>query len=102
LASLDLLFEQTAVDYGLQQIYSHLEEASRMSDQLTNYKRNGHIVLDGCLFEELLCDMFRTEFHRQFLFGYRGSVIDGQERFEKLDQIIMALARKCEPDMDSD
>lgn len=98
---MDLAFEQTAVDYGLQQINSHLEQALQMIDQLSNYRRNAHIVLDGYQYEELLCDMFRTEFHRQFLFGFRGAFIDSEQKLEKLNEIVMAFARKCQTNIDS-
>jgi hypothetical protein len=79
-----------------------LEQALQMMDQLNNYRRNGQIVLDGCQYEELLSDMFCTEFHLKFLFGFRGSLSNGYERFDKFDQIVMALALKCEPDIDLD
>lgn len=97
---LNLPFEQTAVDFGVELIYSHLEHARQITDQLKMYKRNGHIALDGFQFEQLLCDMFRTEFHRQFLWGYRASIVECEERFAKLGQIVKALARKCELQLD--
>lgn len=94
ITSLNFSFEQTAVDYGLQQIYNHLESGPKMIEQLSNYRRNGYIVLDGFQCEELLYDMFRTEFHRQFMFGFRGSIIDSKQRFDKLDQIVIAFMRQ--------
>lgn len=97
--SLGLWFEQTSVDCGLQQIFSHLESGPQLIEQLGNYRRNGRVVLDDILFEELLTDMFQTEFHRQFLFGFRGSDVENDEKFEKFDKIIAALVRKCEPDV---
>ena len=97
---LDFWFEQTSVDCGLQQIFDHLEFGSQLREQLANYRRNARIVLNNDIhYEELLLDMFRTEFHRQFLFGFRGSNVETDEKFNKFDKIIEAFVRKCEPDV---
>lgn len=100
--SLNFPWEQTSTDYGLQLINNHLEEARHMTDNLATFRRNGQIVLEGCHFEDLLYDFFSTEFHRRFLCGSRGCNVEGEERFRKLDLVVTALARKCQPDMQLD
>ena len=90
------LFEQSSVDCGLQQLFDHLSSAPKLMKQLPNYRRIARSVLDGFKAEELLLDMFRTEFHRQFLFGFRASDIESEEKFEKLDKIIDQLVIKCQ------
>lgn len=89
-------FEQSSVDCGLQQICDHLSSAPNLMKQLFHYRRIARSVLDAFKAEELLLDMFRTEFHRQFLFGFRAADIDSDEKFDKLDKIVEQLAAKCE------
>ncbi|CAG2102043.1 unnamed protein product [Medioppia subpectinata] len=93
---LGIWFEQTSEDCGLQQILNHLESGTAFVAQLDIYRRNARIVSDSLKFDELLTDMFKTEFHRQFLFGFRGSDVESDEKFDKFDKIIAALVRKCE------
>ncbi|RWS31108.1 Breast cancer anti-estrogen resistance protein 3-like protein [Leptotrombidium deliense] len=89
-------WETTSSDFGLQQLFSHLESGRQIVVQCNLFKRNSEIVLDSIFFEELLLDMFTTEFHRRFLWGFRGSVAESCERYSKFEQVLTLLSVKCE------
>ncbi|RXG70798.1 Breast cancer anti-estrogen resistance protein 3-like protein [Armadillidium vulgare] len=53
-------WESTASDYGLQMLYSHLQEGRMFTQNLTLYKRNAELLLgDMKHMDELTLDMFR-------------------------------------------
>ena len=97
-----LQWESTASDYGLQMLLLHLQEGRNFGLHLTTYRRNAEHILDNPdNLEDLILDVFRTEFHLKFLFGNRGALRDPQERYTKFQQILSALSSHCESPVES-
>ncbi|KAB7506102.1 Breast cancer anti-estrogen resistance protein 3-like protein, partial [Armadillidium nasatum] len=91
-------WESTASDYGLQMLYSHLQEGRMFTQNLTLYKRNAELLLgDMKHMDELTLDMFRSEFHLKFLFGSRAAFADNDQRMPKFQKVIATLSEFCEP-----
>ena len=78
----------------LQQIYNHTEHGRALINNLNIYKRNAHSAFDCVQFEDLLLDMFKTEFHRKFLWGSNGCDDESNIRIEIMDQLIEAIANQ--------
>ncbi|RWS10029.1 SH2 domain-containing protein 3C-like protein [Dinothrombium tinctorium] len=97
----DFPWETSSSDFGLNLFFSHLEAGRQIVNQCNLFKRNSEIVLDGVVFEELLSDIFTTEFHRRFLWGYRGCIAAASERFSKFEQVLTLLSAKCESNSSS-
>lgn len=96
--SLGLQWEQTAADYGLQLLLTHLEIGRAVTQQWPMYKRNSEIVLEHVKYDDLMLDMFRTEFQMKFLWGSKGCHVIAKERYSKLVQVLNVMSERCEPD----
>lgn len=46
--------------------------------------------------DDLLLDMFRTEFHLKFLWGSRGASVSANDRHSKFEQVLTVMSEKCE------
>ncbi|XP_076167498.1 breast cancer anti-estrogen resistance protein 3 homolog isoform X2 [Ptiloglossa arizonensis] len=90
-------WENSAPDCGLSIVWSHLETARKMAENLPLFRRNAEIVLEGSRSDELLSDAFRTEFHIKFLWGSRGATVAPEERHLKFTQVLDAMFAKCTP-----
>ncbi|CAL7935948.1 unnamed protein product [Xylocopa violacea] len=88
-------WENSAPDCGLSIVWSHLESARKMAENLALFRRNAEIVLEGSRSDELLSDAFRTEFHIKFLWGSRGATVAPEERHLKFTQVLDAMFDKC-------
>lgn len=88
-------WENSAPDCGLSIVWSHLESARKMAENLPLFRRNAEIVLEGSRSDELLSDVFRTEFHIKFLWGSRGATVAPEERHLKFTQVLDAMFDKC-------
>ncbi|OAD54029.1 Breast cancer anti-estrogen resistance protein 3 [Eufriesea mexicana] len=88
-------WENSAPDCGLSIVWSHLESARKMAENLPLFRRNAEIVLEGSRSDELLSDAFRTEFHIKFLWGSRGATVAPEERHLKFTQVLDAMFDKC-------
>ncbi|KAF2362424.1 SH2 domain [Trinorchestia longiramus] len=97
-----LQWEASTSDYGLQMLLMHLLDGRSFAHNLTTYRRNAELILDDPdTLEDLVLDVFRTEFHLKFLFGSRGALRDAQERHAKFQQILTALSAHCESSVES-
>ncbi|XP_029173541.1 breast cancer anti-estrogen resistance protein 3 isoform X1 [Nylanderia fulva] len=88
-------WENSASDCGLSIVWSHLEAARKLAENLPLFRRNAEIALEGCRSDELLSDAFRTEFHIKFLWGSRGATVAPEERHLKFTQVLDAMYDKC-------
>ncbi|XP_063234266.1 breast cancer anti-estrogen resistance protein 3 homolog [Bacillus rossius redtenbacheri] len=90
-------WESSTADFGLGTLYAHLEAARRFGESLPMFRRNAEIVLGDAKEDELLTDMFRTEFQLKFLWGSRGAGVAPEDRHAKFEQVLGAMSEKCEP-----
>lgn len=73
-----LQWESTAADYGMQMLFTHLQDTRTITQNLALYRRNAeHVLSDSRTFDDLTLDMFRSEFHLKFLFSSGGTSNDG-------------------------
>lgn len=91
-----LPWENSTADYGLQLLLSHLEQQRLVTQQLPTYRRNGEIVFENVKLDDIMLDLFRTEFHLLFLWGARGASVTSCERHAKLTQVLAAMSVRCE------
>lgn len=80
----------------------HLQEGRNFAQNLAGYRRNAELILeDPDTLDDLILDVFRTEFQLKFLFGNRGALRNSQERHTKFQQILSALSAHCESSVES-
>lgn len=87
---------ESTSDFGLTTAFAHLEAGRKFASALPTFRRNAEIVLGDSKVDELLLDMFRTEFHLKFLWGSRGASVCSEERHAKFDQVLTVMSEKCE------
>ncbi|XP_077505333.1 breast cancer anti-estrogen resistance protein 3 homolog isoform X1 [Amblyomma americanum] len=92
-----LPWEHSTADYGLQLLLSHLEQQRLATQQIPTFRRNGEIVFENVKLDDIMLDLFRTEFHLLFLWGARGATVASCERHAKLTQVLAAMSVRCEP-----
>ncbi|XP_075214377.1 breast cancer anti-estrogen resistance protein 3 homolog isoform X2 [Lycorma delicatula] len=90
-------WETSTSDFGLTTLFSHLETARKFGDSIQTFRRNAEIVLGDSKVDDLLLDMFCTEFHLKFLWGSRGATVSPDERHSKFEQVLTVMSEKCEP-----
>ncbi|XP_072931213.1 SH2 domain-containing protein 3C [Epargyreus clarus] len=87
---------------------AHLETARHFPDQVEMFKRNARTVVQemsslGPTLDPVLLELFRTEFHINFLWGERGALTTPNQRFARLTDILTAMSTKLanqQPDVD--
>ncbi|CAH2035425.1 unnamed protein product, partial [Iphiclides podalirius] len=78
---------------------AHLDAARHFPDQVEMFKRNARTVVQemsslGPTLDPVLLELFRTEFHINFLWGERGALTTPNQRFARLTDILTAMATK--------
>ncbi|CAK1588318.1 unnamed protein product [Parnassius mnemosyne] len=78
---------------------AHLDAARHFPDQVDMFKRNARTVVQemsslGPSLDPVLLELFRTEFHINFLWGERGALTTPNQRFARLTDILSAMASK--------
>ncbi|XP_064463573.1 SH2 domain-containing protein 3C-like isoform X2 [Ornithodoros turicata] len=94
--NVELPWERTASDYGLQLLLQHLENGSAIIRQYATLKRNSEIVFENVKLDDTLLEVFRTEFQLLFLWGAKGATVAQSERHSKLEQVLTAMSYRCE------
>lgn len=89
-------WEASSSDLGLSTLYSHLNSSRQFHKSLPTFKRNSEIVLSDSRIDDLLTDMFRTEFHLKFLWGSRGATVSPSDRHFKFEEVLNVMSEKCE------
>ena len=84
-------------DFGLDVLSNHLNLVRSWSVNLPLYMRNARIVLENARLDQVLLDVFRTEFQMKFLWGSRGATSESAQRHGKFEQVLYALSERCEP-----
>lgn len=78
---------------------AHLNAARHYPNQIDMFKRNSRTVVQemsslGPVLDPTLLELFRAEFHINFLWGERGALTMPQQRFARLTDILTAMANK--------
>ncbi|XP_059059813.1 breast cancer anti-estrogen resistance protein 3 homolog [Achroia grisella] len=78
---------------------AHLDAARHFPDQVEMFKRNARTVVQemsslGSTLDPTLLELFRTEFHINFLWGERGALTIPNQRFARLTDILTTMANK--------
>lgn len=89
-------WETSTPDLGLTTLHAHLSSTRQFYKSLPIFRRNAEIVLTDSKVDDLLLDMFRTEFHLKFLWGSRGATVPSAERHNKFEQVLNVMSEKCE------
>ena len=84
-------------DFGLDLLASHMDLIRSWSINLPVYVRNSRKALQDVQFDDVLLDVFRTEFHVKFLWGSRGASADREQRYGKFEQVLSVFSERCEP-----
>lgn len=97
LPQLNVHLPSTGPDFGLDLLASHMELIRSWSLNLPLYLRNSRKVLGTATIDEILTDVFRTEFQLKFLWGSRGVSADCDQRYIKFEQVLSVLSESREP-----
>lgn len=78
---------------------AHLEAARHYPEQVDMFKRNARTVIQemsslGPSLDPTLLELFKSEFHINFLWGERGALTTPNQRFARLTDILTAMAAK--------
>lgn len=88
-----------SLEFDFNATAAHLEAARQFPNQVEMFKRNARTVVQemsslGPTLDPTLLELFRTEFHINFLWGERGSLTTPCQRFLRLTDILTAMASK--------
>lgn len=88
-----------SLEFDFNATAEHLEAARQFPNQVEMFKRNARTVVQemsslGPTLDPTLLELFRTEFHINFLWGERGSLTTPYQRFVRLTDILTAMATK--------
>lgn len=89
-------WETSTPDLGLSTLHAHLTSTRQFCKSLPTFRRNGEIVLADSKLDDLLLDIFRTEFHLKFLWGSRGATAPSDERHSKFERVLNVMSERCE------
>ncbi|KPJ08995.1 Breast cancer anti-estrogen resistance protein 3-like [Papilio machaon] len=87
------------VKYDFTTTFAHLDAVRHFADQVDTFKRNGRTVIQvmsqlGPVLDPILLELFKTEFHINFLWGERGALITPSQRFARLTDVLTSMAAK--------
>ncbi|KAJ0183691.1 hypothetical protein K1T71_000114 [Dendrolimus kikuchii] len=87
------------LDFDFNATSAHLEAARHFPNQVEMFRRNARTVVQemsslGPVLDPTLLELFRAEFHINFLWGERGALTTPHQRFARLTDILTAMANK--------
>ncbi|GIX74533.1 breast cancer anti-estrogen resistance protein 3 homolog [Caerostris darwini] len=82
-------------DFGLQLLADHLETGRNILQQIPVFKKNGEMSLQSLKYQDILLDVFNTEFHLRMLWGYRGCDVCSEQRHTIFQKVVHSLYNKC-------
>lgn len=88
-----------SLEFDFNATAAHLDAARHFTNQIEMFKRNSRTVVQemsslGPVLDPTLLELFRTEFHINFLWGERGALTTPHQRFARLTEILTAMANK--------
>lgn len=87
------------LDFDFNATAAHLEGARHFPEQVDMFKRNARTVVQemsslGPILDPKLLELFKTEFHINFMWGERGALTTPNQRFVRLTDILTNMANK--------
>lgn len=87
------------LDFDFTSTAAHLDAARHFPNQVDMFKRNARTVIQvmsqlGPLLDPVLLELFKTEFHINFLWGERGALTTPNQRYARLTDILTTMAAK--------
>lgn len=87
------------LDFDFDATAAHLEAARQFPEQVDMFKRNARTVVQemsslGPILDPKLLELFKTEFHINFMWGERGALTTPNQRFVRLTDILTSMANK--------
>mmetsp|Transcript_3904 Transcript_3904/g.7138 ORF Transcript_3904/g.7138 Transcript_3904/m.7138 type:complete len:221 (-) Transcript_3904:94-756(-) len=97
-SSLDtfLPWEVSDQNSGLDILLTHLDTARLITAQCGLYRVTAQNVMKTTKSEDLISDVFQTEFHLRVLWGAKGSIVERLERQNKYEQLLAVLSNRAE------
>uniref|UniRef100_A0A8C9QML2 BCAR3 adaptor protein, NSP family member n=1 Tax=Spermophilus dauricus TaxID=99837 RepID=A0A8C9QML2_SPEDA len=84
-------------DQSCEIMLNHLATARSMAKTADSYRMNAERILADFQPDEEMTEILKTEFQMRLLWGSKGAEVNQTERYEKFNQILIALSRKLEP-----
>ncbi|XP_047421395.1 breast cancer anti-estrogen resistance protein 3 isoform X1 [Sciurus carolinensis] len=84
-------------DQSCEIMLNHLATARFMAKTADSYRMNAERILADFQPDEEMTEILKTEFQMRLLWGSKGAEVNQTERYEKFNQILIALSRKLEP-----
>ncbi|XP_061489744.1 breast cancer anti-estrogen resistance protein 3 isoform X2 [Rhineura floridana] len=84
-------------DQSCEIMLQHLATARLIAQKAALYSTNAERMLAGFQADDEMNEIFKTEFQMRLLWGSKGAQVNQSERYEKFNQILIALSRKLEP-----
>lgn len=91
-----LPWELSDQNSGLDILLIHLDTARLITAQCGLYKVTAENVMKTVKFEDVISDVFQTEFHLRILWGAKGATVERSERQKKYEQLLAVLSNRAE------
>ena len=95
-----LPWESLDINNGLDTMLCHLDLARVVTAQCGVYRVTGNTVIKGVEPDQEMLEMFQTEFHLRFLWGFKGAGVARAERHNKFNMLLTAYSEKIEKEGD--
>lgn len=93
-------WESSDVKNGLDIMLIHLDVARIVTAQCGVYKLTGTALTKDLVPDQERTEIFQTEFHLRFLWGFKGAGVDRTERHNKFTMLLTAYSGKIEKEGD--
>lgn len=91
-----LPWELSDQNSGLDILLIHLDTARLITAQCRLYKVTAENVMKTLKFEDVISDVFQTEFHLRILWGAKAATVERSERQKKYEQLLAVLSNRAE------
>ncbi|XP_062593901.1 breast cancer anti-estrogen resistance protein 3 homolog isoform X2 [Saccostrea cucullata] len=95
-----LPWELSDQNSGLDILLTHLDTARLITAQCGLYKVTAQNMMKSGKLEDIITDVFQTEFHLRMLWGAKGASVERKERQNKYEQLLSVLSNRAEPSGD--
>lgn len=89
-------WEEIGIDYGLHLLFKHMDAGRKFVKHVNIFRRNKEIAMEKAKFDDVMVDMFSTEFQLKFLWGSKGAKVASSERYSKFQQVLDVMSKRCD------